>query len=264
VGTVYDPFVCRGLDALIYGLYNGARFVVVGTPAGITLAPEGGAHQSTITPSIGLELPGLSYCEPAYAPALDWLLCNGLQRLAAPEGDSLYLRLSTRPIDQAPFAAALERIGTESIREAVLAGGYRLVEHESPDLVLAACGAVMPEVVEAARLLADEGVGVRVIDLTSPDRLHRAWRASVRDAARCGRRAGPPGHLASLLVPGVPIVTIHDAASHALSWLGSVFGSRTIPVGVDSFGQSGSIHELYGVFDLLPHQIVNAALVALN
>ena len=109
VGTVYDPFVCRGLDALIYGLYNGARFVVAGTPAGVTLAPEGGAHQSTITPSIGIELPGISLVEPAYAQALDWLLCDGLQRLNWPDGESLYLRLSTRPIDQTPFVKAIER-----------------------------------------------------------------------------------------------------------------------------------------------------------
>ena len=106
VGTVYDPFVCRGLDALIYGTYSASRFVVVGTPSGISLAPEGGAHQSTITASIGVELPGVTFVEPAYATALDWLLCDGLRRLADPDGDSMYLRLSTRPIDQAPFEAA--------------------------------------------------------------------------------------------------------------------------------------------------------------
>ena len=128
IGTVYDPFVCRGLDALIYALYNGARFVVVGTPSGVSLAPEGGAHQSTITASIGMELPGLTLAEPAYAVALDWLLCDGLARLAAPDGDSLYLRLSTRPLDQAPFAAARARLGDDALRADVLAGGYRLVE----------------------------------------------------------------------------------------------------------------------------------------
>ena len=107
IGTVYDPFVCRGLDALIYALYNGARFVLAGTPAGVTLAPEGGAHQSAITPSIGLELPDLTYAEPCYAQALDWLLCDGLARLSGPAAESLYLRLSTRPIDQAPFAEVM-------------------------------------------------------------------------------------------------------------------------------------------------------------
>lgn len=270
IGTVYDPFVCRGLDALIYALYNDARFVVVGTPAGISLAPEGGAHQSSITPSIGLELPGLTGCEPAYATALDWLLCDGLARLSDADGTSLYLRLSTRPIDQSPFAAAIERHGDAMLRDDVLAGGYRLREPDTsdrpPDVVLATCGAVVPEVLAAADELESEGVSVLVLDLTSADRLYRQWRSGLRDAARAAAPDGHDHHLARLLRPPerrAPIVTVHDAASHHLAWLGSVFGSRVVPVGVDAFGQSGSIPELYGTFDLLPGQIVNAALVAL-
>ena len=128
IGTVYDPFVLRGLDALIYSLYNGSRFIVAGTPAGVTLASEGGAHQSSITPSVGLELPGIIQTEPTYARALDWLLLEGIRRLSDPEGSSLYLRLSTRSIDQSPFDAAADRIGTAQIRSDVLAGGYRLSE----------------------------------------------------------------------------------------------------------------------------------------
>lgn len=273
IGTVYDPFVCRGLDALIYGLYSGARFVVVGTPAGVTLAPEGGAHQSTITPSIGLELPGLAYTEPCFAGALDWVLCDGLQRLGAPDGDSLYLRLSTRPVDQTPFRAATERLGGEVLRGDVLRGGYRLVEPPAeiagaPAVVIAACGAVVPEAVHAARALADEGIAATVLDIVSPDRLYREWRTELRAASREARRAHVAGtHLARLIPAGersAPIVTVHDAASHALAWLGSVFGQRTMPVGVDEFGQSGSIADLYRHFDLLPDQIANAALVAVG
>jgi pyruvate dehydrogenase E1 component len=267
VGTVYDPFVCRGLDALIYALYNGARFVVVGTPAGITLAPEGGAHQSSITPSIGLELPGLDYAEPAYATALDWLLCDGLAALGRTDGASLYLRLSTRPLDQRPFADAAARLGEDALRADVLAGGYRLSEpvDGAAQVVLATCGPVVPEVLAAADQLGDEGVPALVLDLTSPDRLYRAWRLGLRDATRAARALRRDHHLASLMRPeerALPIVTVHDAASHHLAWLGSVFGTRTVPVGVDEFGQSGSIAELYGRFDLLPGQIVNAALVA--
>ncbi|MEL6894216.1 MAG: 1-deoxy-D-xylulose-5-phosphate synthase N-terminal domain-containing protein, partial [Actinomycetota bacterium] len=100
IGTVYDPFVLRGLDAFIYGLYNGARFIVVGTPSGVTLAPEGGAHQSTVTASVGLELPDVDYAEPAFATEVDWLLCDAVDRLGRPDGGSTYLRLSTRPLDQ--------------------------------------------------------------------------------------------------------------------------------------------------------------------
>jgi pyruvate dehydrogenase E1 component len=268
IGTVYDPFVCRGLDAFIYGLYSGARFVVVGTPSGITLAPEGGAHQSTITPSIGLELPHIAYAEPAYAVALDWLLCDGLADLGRPDGESLYLRLSTRPIDQSPFVAAVERIGADELRRQVVAGGYRLREPaDRADIVLATSGPVTAEVLAAADLLAGEGIDALVLDLTSSDRLYRAWRTELRDAGRAARPPTASHHLAMLLRSDerrLPIVTVHDAASHHLAWLGAVFGAPTVPVGVDGFGQSGSIPEVYGLFDLLPEQIVNAALVAMS
>lgn len=274
IGTVYDPFVCRGLDALIYGLYSAARFILVGTPAGVTLAPEGGAHQSTITPSIALELPSITYAEPCYATSLDWLLCDGVRQLATVDGESLYLRLSTRPTDQSPFEEAARRIGRDTLRQHVLAGGYRLVDPQAPDtddaprVILASCGAVLPEAVHAARLLAAEGVAATVLDLTSPDRLYRQWRIEVRDAGRGARRARlDQMHLASLITDverHAPIVTVHDGASHSLAWLGSVFGQRVVPVGVDDFGQSGSILDLYGVFDLLPEQITNAALVNLE
>jgi pyruvate dehydrogenase E1 component len=267
VGTVYDPFVCRGLDALIYALYNGARFVVVGTPAGVTLAPEGGAHQSSITPSIGLELPGLDYAEPAYAAALDWLLCDGLDRLGRADGTSLYLRLSTRPLDQRPFAAAADRLGEQRLRADVLAGGYRLHEPaDAADVVLATCGPVVPEVLAAAGQLAQEGVAPLVLDLTSPDRIYRAWRTALRDATGNARVAATQHQLGRLLDPaerGLPIVTVHDASSHHLAWLGGVFGARTVPVGVDAFGQSGAISELYESFGLDSGHVVNAALVAM-
>jgi pyruvate dehydrogenase E1 component len=241
--------------------------VVVGTPAGVTLAPEGGAHQSSITPSIGLELPGITYTEPAFCRALDWLLCDGLQRLSDPDGTSLYLRLSTRPLDQRPFAEFVERAGEDAARHDVLAGGYRLREPVGApaEVVLATCGPVVPEVLAAAEALDAEGLPSVVLDITSSDRLHRQWRTGLRAAARGGRPAAPAHHLARLVAPHerhLPIVTVHDAASHHLAWLGGVFGARTVPVGVDEFGQSGTIADLYRAFDLSADLIVNAALVA--
>jgi pyruvate dehydrogenase E1 component len=161
------------------------------------------------------------------------------------------------------------------LRADVLAGGYRLVEPDdvlaadphAPRVVLVASGAVVPEAVHAARVLADEGVAATVVDLTSPDRVYRAWRDELGNAGRGARRARLDGlHIASLVRPDerqAPIVTVHDAASHALAWLGSVFGQRVNPVGVDAWGQSGSIVDLYRRFDLLPEQIANAALATL-
>ncbi|MGZ4640441.1 MAG: transketolase-like TK C-terminal-containing protein, partial [Actinomycetes bacterium] len=249
IGTVYDPFVCRGLDAFIYGTYSGSRFVVAGTPSGVTLAPEGGAHQSTITASIGLELPGVTLCEPAYVMTLDWLLCDALGRIArAEEGASAYLRLSTRPLDNAPFEAARARYGDdEALRRSVLAGGYRLVvsDVDGPVVNLAASGAVLPEVLAAAAELADEGVRAHVVDVTSLDRLYAGWRTSLRDSVRCASGPARFALLGALFPERGPVVTVHDAASHAMAWLGSALGVPAVPLGVDAFGQSGTVRDLY-------------------
>ena len=270
IGTVYDPFVLRGLDAFIYSLYNAARFIVAGTPSGVTLAPEGGAHQSTITASVGMELPGVCFCEPAYATEVDWLLCDGVSRLSAPDGESLYLRLSTRPIDQGPFAAALERVGEDALRADVLAGAYRLREpesHEAAGVVIATSGAMAPEAVAAAADLHDEGIAASVVMITSADRLYRGWQRPLRSVVAAGRGASAASHL-DRVVPaderGWPVVTVHDAASHALAWLGSALGTRQVPLGVDRFGESGTIADLHRVTGISADHIVNAALVAMD
>jgi len=275
VGTVYDPFVLRGLDAFVYATYSGARFVLAGTPSGITLSPEGGAHQSTMTPSVGLELPGCTLIEPAYPAALDWMLCDALGRIAAaPGGDggdrdgAYYFRLSTRPLDPAPFQAARARHGETALRRRVVAGAYRLVqaesERDSPELFIAASGAVMPEVLDAAVMLAEEGVAAHVVDVTSLDRLYRAWKSAQTDAVRTATRPTLPGVLRSAFHVRAPLVTVHDGASHAMAWLGSALGVNSISVGVDSFGQSGSIPELYRLHGLDSDAIVNAGLAALS
>lgn len=269
VGTVYDPFVLRGLDAFLYSLYSGSRFVVVGTPSGVTLAPEGGAHQSTITPSVGLELPGLTASEPAYAECLDWLLCDALADLDRPAGRAHYIRLSTRPIDQGPFVAALRDNGEERLRRDILAGAY-IIRHpggEGSALTMLASGPVMPEVIAAADQLESEGLAVTVIDVTSLDRLYREWREGLAEAARSARASARSGHLERLLRaagPSAPIVTVHDAATHAMAWVGSVLGQTVVPVGVDRFGESGTIEEVYRLVGLDTAAIVNAGLFALN
>ncbi len=280
IGTVYDPFVLRGLDAFIYSVYSGARFVVAGTPSGVTLAPEGGAHQSTITPSVGLELPNVTFMEPAYGVALDWLLCDAVRSIALanaePQPDihfedgSFYFRLTTRAIDQAPFREARDRLGDAVIRRHVLAGGYRLVDADSlasqgaPTVHMVASGAVMPEVLAAAAELAEEGVAAHVVDITSADRLYAAWQRTARQGIRTATTPSVPGALRTIFPHRAPIVTVHDAASHSLSWLGSALGMPAVSLGVDAFGQSGTVAELYRAHDLNPGSIVNAALAVLS
>lgn len=274
VGTVYDPFVCRGLDAFIYGTYSGSRFLVAGTPSGITLAPEGGAHQSTITASIGVELPGVTFMEPAYATALDWMMCHAIGQMAAGADGAYYMRLSTRPVDQAPFEAARARLGDAVLRRQVLAGAYRLVdahaahpelaEQKAPVVHLVGSGAVLPEVLAAAAELAEEGIAAHVVDVTSLDRLYSAWQRTLRHGVRTATAPSVPGALRTAFGERAPVVTVHDAASHAMAWLGSALGVPAVPLGVDEFGQSGSVAELYELHDLLPGSITNAALAALS
>ena len=269
VGTVYDPFVLRGLDAFIYGIYNGARFVVAGTPAGVTLAPEGGAHQSTITASVGAELPNLTYSEPAYATEVDWLLCDALEQLSRPDGVSSYLRLSTRPIDQRPFAEALARLGEDTLRPQVLAGGYRLVDATAdgrPGVTIVTTGVMAPEALAAATELDAEGVQASVVHLTSPDRVYRSWRAGLVRSAASARVVRAPSHLHDLVPVAQrrwPVVSVHDAASHSLAWIGSALGTRQYALGVDRFGESGTIADLHELTGIDSGSIVNAALLAL-
>jgi pyruvate dehydrogenase E1 component len=296
VGTVYDPFVLRGLDAFIYSVYSGASFVIAGTPSGVSLAPEGGAHQSTITASVGLELPGVTFIEPAYAVALDWLLCDALQSIAAAsspaapaESGAYYFRLTTRGIDQQPFQQARDRLGDAVLRRQVLAGGYRLIDAGAaaaagaPPVSLVGSGAVLPEVLAAAAELSDEGIAASVVDVSSIDRLYRAWQQALRQAIRtatppslpsCLRTlfgdprsgnpaSGRPGSGRQGVGRGAPIVTVHDAASHTMTWLGSALGRPAVSLGVDSFGQSGTVSDLYRAHDLDSGSIVNAALAAL-
>lgn len=260
IGTVYDPFVCRGLDALIYGLYSGSKFIFAGTPSGVTLSPEGGAHQSSVTPSLGFELPNLDFWEPCFAVEVEWALLEALRQCCdRAQGRSTYLRLSTRPVEQALMQPAIDRLGLGALRAQALAGGYRIrvAAQRDPLVHLVTCGAVLPDVLAAADYLEREGVGVNVIHLTRPRRLYEDWKERGRESA----------HLTTLIPldeRSAPIVTVHDGASHALAWMGSAFGQRAIALGVDKFGQSGSRQDVYRYMGIDTLSIAAAAFRALE
>ncbi|MCP4363450.1 MAG: pyruvate dehydrogenase [Chloroflexi bacterium] len=275
IGAVYDPFVLRGLDAFIYALYSGSKFIVAGTPSGITLAPEGGAHQSTITPSVGIELPNLHTYEPCYAQELAWIMVEALRQCCDVEnGRATYLRLSTKPIGQRPFQQAAQRIGETKLRQQVIAGGYRLHDwrtavdplHKEYLVHIATSGAMLPEALAAATVLEAEGIPANVLNLTSPRRLFEAWRQMAWGK---GQTMLPIANQPfDWLIPQnerhAPIITISDSASHTLSWLGGVFGAMVVPLGVDQFGQSGARADLYQHYQIDANAIVDAALTALN
>lgn len=275
VGTLYDTFIPRGLDALTYGVYSESKFIFAGTPSGISLSREGGAHQSFITPSIGMEMPNLVYYEPCFGQEVEWILLASLRNLLDRQrGKSVYLRLSTVPIDQSLFPGQVRVDDEELLSQDVLRGGYRIVDYrngpeyrtEENVANIFACGVMTPVAIEASEILVQRGMHANVVNVTSPDLLYRGWKDVSR--VRAKRTATRSSCHLERLIPDqerkCPIITVMDGHSHALAFLGSVFGTRTVPLGVDEFGQTGSREELYEHYGISVSSIVEAVQSALE
>ncbi len=252
VGTLYDPFIERGLDALNYACYQDARFILVATPSGISLAGEGGAHQSIMTPLIGMAQDGLTSFEPAYVDELALILRWSFDHMQRPdkEGGSVYLRLSTRTIAQP------QRQLSPADAADINAGAYWMRRPgPNAEVVIAYAGAVAPEAIAAAGLIADDRRDIGLLAVTSVDRLHGGWTAAHE-------RGGEPSHIERLLAP-LPrhcgLVTVLDGHPAALSWFGAVQGHRSRALGVTRFGQTGTIADLYRMAGIDAQAIVAAA-----
>ncbi len=247
IGTLYDPFVARALEPWSFGLYSGGQSILVGTPSGVTLAPEGGAHQSVITPSIGLEQPGCTAWEPAFVQDLEWCLLSALGELGHTHGESAYFRLSTRPLDQSLAAVPEDPAEREARRRAVLCGAYLLRRAaRRPDVCLAGMGAVMPDVIAAAEQLERDGIACDIVCVTSPGRVFQATRA---------RRAlsSAPCDALELAFPAeraAPIVSVLDGHPHTLAFLATIRAVPVTTLGVDGFGQAGDVADLYRYFGI--------------
>ncbi len=269
IGTLYDPFIARGLDALNYACYQDARFILVATPSGITLAPEGGAHQSIAEPLIGMAQDGLAAFEPAFVDELAVILAFALDYIQRDGGDensernwlrdetggSIYLRLSTRPIDQ------IKRNMTPDLRHAIVDGAYWLREPgPNCQVVVAYSGAVAPEAIQAVGLMAEDRRDTGLLAITSADRLNAGWTAACR--ARERGLVHARSHIERLFA-GVPrhcgIVSVIDGHPATLAWLGAVAGHRVRPLGVEHFGQTGSIADLYRHYGIDANAIIAAA-----
>src|SRR4051794_35693287 len=255
VGTVYDPFVNRGLDALIYACYQDARFLLVSTPSGLTLAPEGGQHQSLNTPLIGMAADRLASYEPAYVDELAILLRHAFAYMQEPAGSSVWLRLSTRQLQQADRALD---------PASVIAGAHWVhAPGDGAPIALAYQGPVAPEAQAAFAELREDVPEAGLLAITSPDRLHAGWLDAAK-ARRSGERAS--AHIERILAPlarDAALVTILDGHPAALSWLGAVRGQRVVPLGPDHFGQSGDLPDLYREYGMDTEAILDACASAL-
>jgi pyruvate dehydrogenase E1 component len=268
IGTLYDPFIARGLDQLNYACYQDARFMVVATPSGITLAPEGGAHQSIAEPLIGLAQDGLAAFEPAYVDelavimrwAFDYMQKSGGEVsernwLRDETGGSVYLRLSTRPVEQ------IQRKMTDELRQQIVDGAYWLRKPgPNAQVIVAYSGVIAPEAIEAVGLMAEDRRDVGLLAITSADRLNAGWTAAQR--ARERGLVHARSHIERLLAdvpPHCGMVSVLDGHPATLAWLGAVAGHTTRALGVEHFGQTGSLADLYRHYGIDANAIVAAA-----
>ncbi|HEY7015695.1 MAG TPA: pyruvate dehydrogenase [Streptosporangiaceae bacterium] len=256
IGVLYDPFVERALEPWSFGIYAGGQSILVGTPSGVSLAPEGGAHQSITTPSIGIEQPGCVAYEPAFAIDTEWCLLASLARLGRPGGSSAYLRLSTRPVSQKLAAVPADPAVRERRRRHAVAGAYRLRQPDSPQVTIAAMGALVPEALAAAERLDEIGVPADVVCVTSPGLLFRALRA------RQGQEQGEAWILGQAFPAdrAAPMVTVLDGHPHTLAFLATINRVPHTALGVTQFGQSGTVEDLYRHHGIHADNIIHAAL----
>jgi len=266
IGTVYDCFIRRGLDAFVYGLYSGSSFVIVGTPSGVSLAPEGGAHQSTLTPGLGVSLPGLISYEPCFAPEVEWTLLAGIDRALNQQG-STYLRLSTLPIDQRWFP-----LQHSSLRRQVLDGAYRLIDRRTESsylpehaVLIFATGTAVPAACQASNVLLSEGIFASVVNVTSADRLFGRWNSTAMTTIEEARHQPDPfPHLLSSEEVGLPALMVADGHPHNLAFLGTALQVPSISIGVSGFGESGTVGDLFRKHHLDTESLVNAAVALLD
>ena len=251
IGTVYDPFISRGLDAMNYACYQDARFMIVGTPSGISLAPEGGAHQSIGTPLIGISQPGLLSYEPAFADELSAIMSYGFNYLQDENGGSIYLRLSTRSIDQ-PL-----RNLDKNLTNDILKGGYWLKKPgPNPEIIIVYQGVMANEVIKATGYLGERFKDAGVLSITSSDNLFNEWKKkSISFNLQTSK--SHIEHLLQVVPRDTKIITVIDGHPMTLSWLGSVYGHKTLPLGVDRFGQTGNINDLFEEFAIDSQSISN-------
>ena len=248
VGTIYDTFIGRGLDALNYATYIDSRFILVGTPSGVTLSHEGGAHQSIITPNIGMSQPNLDYYEPTYADELSFLFFWALENIQAKNGKSVYFRLSTKKLVQP------DRTLSNSIKNDLIKGGYWFYKPEKKlDLLFICTGVIVGEVLNAVEAMKEDNLNIGLFIVSSPDRLYQDWLESTKKT----NFTSFIERQLSIIEISTPIITIIDGHSSSLSWIGSVKGQRIIPLGVNNFGQSGDLNEIYKISEIDLNSIVD-------
>ncbi len=271
IGTLYDPFIARGLDALNCACYRDARFMVVATPSGITLAGEGGAHQSIAEPLIGIAQDGLASFEPAFvdelAAIMNWSF-SYMQKDGKGEDLGAELVRWTRPA--ARFICGYQRDqssrsteqGHPKLRSDIVDGAYWLRKPgpNAPRSIVAYSGAIAPEAINAVGPVAEDRRDIGLLAVTSADRLNAGWSAgSARATAACSRALA---HRAAAWRSAAALRhRRRGGRPSGNACTGWARCSAIVPraLGVEHFGQTGTLADLYRHYGIDSNAIIAAA-----
>ena len=259
IGALYDPFVNRALEPWSFGIYAGGQSILVGTPSGVTLAPEGGAHQSIITPSVGPRAAALRRLGARLRPGprVDAARARSPPSATASARRPTSASARARSTRRWRASRATRRRASAGARQ-VLAGGYRPARGRA----------------RARRHARRHGRGAarrarrrrRALGRAASRSTSCASPPPTSSSARCRRgrawRGGDHAILDVLFPPDrrAPIVTVLDGHPHTLAFLSAVRGMPIANLGVHDFGQSGDVQDLYAHFGIDAETIIGAAL----
>ena len=291
--TVYDFFIKRALDQLYYNLYWRSSFILMGTPSGVSLSPEGAQHSW----KSDIQMPSLITWEPAYACEMEWILADAVRRHVDADNEDregVLIRgvtralkqkeLMTRLKSQARFSASDAAEINQQLRVDVLAGGYKLVDRASDSdyqpgdnvVTILAMGAMIPEVLEASDLLAaDHGIHADVVVVTSADLLlgrfaerndyAQLHQLGINGELQLNAAGGETGAALStadtvcLAARFVPLVSVADGEQGLLDNAGSIVGVPQIALATTKFSKCGRPDQVYAYHQMDAAAIVDAS-----
>ncbi len=292
--TIYDFFIKRALDQFYYNVYWHSSFATIGTPSGITLAPEGAQHSW----KSDIQMPNVINWEPCYAKELEWILAATLKNHFthdAKDREAALFRLVTKGMIQKDFADRLKTQKRfegvedaemfETIRKDVLAGGYALVHYEGYEdytpgdnvVNVFAMSALVAEALKASDLLREKGIYANVYVVTSTDLLlgnyaylngyeHLKTGLAVTGELFLTKNAEVKnqGEWASIQGARVPVVSVHDGEPGLLDNIGSVVGTKQICLAVRKTSKSGTTADIFHLHGLDAEGVLDGCMRALE
>ena len=256
----YSMFGFQRVGDLIWAAADQrARGFLIGATAGkTTLGGEGLQHQDGTSHMAAATIPNCRAYDPAFGYEAAVIVDYGARRMLTDQIDEFYYITVMNENYAQPSMP-------EGIKDDIIKGLYRISEPgegKTISLRLLGSGAILPEVIAAAGMLAsDFGVDCEIFSATSFTELAREARAVERENRLTG--TGSISHVGKLLAGDTPIIAATDYVRAFPQLIASYVSASFTALGTDGFGRSDTRPALRRFFEVDRHSIVIAALAVL-